>query len=172
MEISSETIGNSSRQAICEKLNSESTRLLFEHNLEAIKQFILDKEDMARHLGIEYTKVQPGYIEATMPVDQRTCRICHPKNILNGGASLALAENVAGLGSLLLCPPKIHPCGIQVSANHVRMITIGHTVTAVGCLVHFGSSLHIWEITVLDEQHRELSSIKVTNMLIAEASED
>lgn len=170
MEFSSETISNNSRQAICERLNSESTRLLFEHNIEAIKQFAVDKEDMSHHLGIEFTKVQPGYIEATMPVDHRTCRICSPKNILNGGASLALAENVAGLGSLLLCPPKTNPCGIQVSANHVRMITTGHTVTAVGTLVHFGSSLHIWEITVLDEQLRELSNIKVTNMLIADAS--
>ena len=60
-----------------------------------------------------------------MPVDERTSRPCEPVDILNGGASLALAETVAGYGSIPLCEPGQMPCGIQISANHVHMVPIG-----------------------------------------------
>lgn len=124
-------------------------------------------EGLARHLGIEFTVLKPGFIQATMPVDQRTCRYCNPVNILNGGASLALAENAAGLGSMLLCKKGSHPCGIQVTANHLRMITVDHVLTAQSFLVHLGSAIHIWDTNLLDERQRIISSVRVTNMIVA-----
>lgn len=138
----------------------------FEQNLKTVKASKIGQHDMVEYLGIEFTQCDPGYVVARMKVDHRTCRTCQPVNILNGGASLALAENMAGLGSLLLCPPHFHPCGIQVSANHLRMVTYGHTVTAIGRLEHFGSTLHLWQISILDEKQRLVSSINVTNMII------
>ena len=61
----------------------------------------------ARHalmgnLGIQYTYASEDRVEATMPVDERTRQ---PFGILHGGATLALAETVAGLGSMILCKP-------------------------------------------------------------------
>ena len=61
----------------------------------------------ARHalmgnLGIQYTYAAEDRVEATMPVDHRTRQ---PFGLLHGGASLALAEPVAGLGSMIVCPP-------------------------------------------------------------------
>lgn len=149
-------------------LDSPVLKELFASNLEKIKRFRQGRQDMTEHLGIEFTKCEIGYMEATMPVDERTCRMCYPVNILNGGASIALAETMAGLGSLLLCRPHFHPCGIQVSANHLHMLSEGHTVTAIGRLQHFGSTLHVWEINILDERQRTISSIRITNMIVAE----
>ena len=56
--------------------------------------------ERARHalmgnLGIQYTDASDERVEATMPVDYRTRQ---PFGILHGGATLALAETVAGLG--------------------------------------------------------------------------
>ena len=56
---------------------------------------------MGAHLGIQFLEMEEGYVKAQMPVDERTCQ---PFGILNGGASLALAEIVAGHGSIPLCP--------------------------------------------------------------------
>ena len=58
------------------------------------------KNSMGENLGIEFQSIQSGLVEATMPVDHRTCQ---PFGILNGGASLALAEIMAGHGSVPLC---------------------------------------------------------------------
>ena len=56
-------------------------------------------ESLGKSLGIQLVAIEEGYVKATMPVDVRTSRPCEPKDILNGGASLALAETVAGYGS-------------------------------------------------------------------------
>ena len=58
------------------------------------------------NLGISYTFVSATRVEATMPVDHRTRQ---PFGILHGGASLALAETVAGLGSMVLAKPDETP---------------------------------------------------------------
>ena len=54
------------------------------------------------NLGIQYTYASEERVEATMPVDHRTRQ---PFGILHGGATLALAETVAGLGSMIICEP-------------------------------------------------------------------
>ena len=64
-------------------------------------------ESLAKNLGIQLISVEEGYVKATMPVDERTSRPCEPVDILNGGASLALAETVAGYGSIPLCEPGL-----------------------------------------------------------------
>ena len=68
------------------------------------------------NLGIQYTYASHERIEATMPVDHRTRQ---PFGILHGGATLALAETVAGLGSMVICNPDEFVVGMQVSGNHI-----------------------------------------------------
>jgi 1,4-dihydroxy-2-naphthoyl-CoA hydrolase len=118
---------------------------------------------MGAHLGIEFHTVQEGYVKATMPVDARTCQ---PFGILNGGASLALAEIVAGHGSVPLCSPDQMPCGIQVSANHVRMVRTGSYVEATGRLIHRGRTSHIWNVDITDPEGRLVSTARIVNQIV------
>lgn len=136
---------------------------------EHIKALAAGKDDMTEHLGICFTSYREGYVEATMPADNRTCRKCRPVPILNGGASLALAESAAGFGSMLLCEKGSHPAGIQVSANHLRMVPFGQTVTAKAELIHKGSTLHLWEVNIFDEHGHKASTVRVTNMIVRES---
>ena len=48
---------------------------------------------MVAHLGIIYTRLEEGLLEAEMPVDARTHQ---PFGLLHGGASAALAETLLG----------------------------------------------------------------------------
>lgn len=120
-------------------------------------------DSMGAHLGIKFQTVQEGYVKATMPVDARTCQ---PFGILNGGASLALAEIVAGHGSVPLCSPDQMPCGIQVSANHVRMVRTGSYVEATGRLIHRGRSSHIWNVDITDPEGRLVSTARIVNQIV------
>ena len=63
---------------------------------------------MGEHLGIKFITMEEGKVVATMPVDHRTCQ---PFGLLNGGASLALAEMVAGHGSVPLCSNAVRHSG-------------------------------------------------------------
>mgnify|MGYP000819774966 FL=1 len=123
--------------------------------------------ERARHalmgnLGIQYTYASDERVEATMPVDYRTRQ---PFGILHGGATLALAETVAGLGSMIICEPDEIVVGMQVSGNHISSAHEGDTVRAVGTILHKGRSSHIWNVDVFTSTNKLVSSIRVVNSL-------
>ena len=106
-------------------------------------------------LGIQYTYVGSARAEATMPVDERTCQ---PFGVLHGGASMALAETIAGVGSLANIADYEHAVGQQVSVNHVSAATMGDTVKAVATLVHRGRSSHVWHVDIISQTTGKLVS--------------
>ena len=115
---------------------------------------------MMGNLGIQYTYASDQRVEATMPVDYRTRQ---PFGILHGGATLALAETVAGLGSMIICEPDEIVVGMQVSGNHISSAHEGDTVRAVATIVHKGRSSHV---DVFTSTNKLVSSIRVVNSVI------
>jgi uncharacterized protein (TIGR00369 family) len=142
-----------------------------EHIIAKIRPADVPLEQMnlrARHalmgnLGIQYTYASEDRVEATMPVDERTRQ---PFGILHGGATLALAETVAGLGSMILCQPDEIIVGMQVSGNHVSSAREGDTVRAVGTIIHKGRSSHVWNIDVFTSTDKLVSSVRVVNSVL------
>ena len=124
--------------------------------------------ERARHalmgnLGIQYTYASDERVEATMPVDYRTRQ---PFGILHGGATLTLAETVAGLGSMIICESDEIVVGMQVSGNHISSAHEGDTVRAVATIVHKGRSSHVWNVDVFTSTNKLVSSIRVVNSVI------
>ena len=124
--------------------------------------------ERARHalmgnLGIQYTYASDERVEATMPVDYRTRQ---PFGILHGGATLALAATVAGLGSMIICESDEIVVGMQVSGNHISSAHEGDTVRAVATIVHKGRSSHVWNVDVFTSTNKLVSSIRVVNSVI------
>lgn len=115
------------------------------------------------NLGIQYTYASAGRVEATMPVDKRTRQ---PFGILHGGATLALAETVAGLGSMIVCEPDDIIVGMQVSGNHISSAHEGDTVRAVGTIIHKGHSSHVWNVDVFTSTDKLISSVRVVNSVL------
>ncbi len=114
-------------------------------------------------LGITFTRLSPGRTEAVMPVEKR---VCQPFGLLHGGATLALAESVAGQGSLILCEPGEVAAGIQVSGNHVSSAKEGDTVHAIGTIIHQGRSMHVWNVDIFTSAGRLVSTVRVTNSIL------
>ena len=121
------------------------------------------KSTLMGNLGIQYTYASHDRVEATMPVDHRNRQ---PFGILHGGASLALAETVAGLGSMILCQPDEIVVGMQVSGNHISSAHEGDTVRAVATIVHKGRSSHVWNVDVFTSTNKLVSSIRVVNSVM------
>jgi len=124
--------------------------------------------ERARHalmgnLGIQYTFASEDRIEATMPVDERTRQ---PFGILHGGATLALAETVAGLGSMVICRPDEIAVGMQVSGNHMSSAHEGDTVRAVAKIIHKGRSSHVWDVNIYTSTDKLVSSVRVMNSIM------
>ncbi len=123
----------------------------------------LSKNTLMETLQIKYVDVGEDYIVATMPVNSR---VYQPDGILNGGATLALAESVGSpISMLVVDKDKFVVRGIQMSANHVRSVKSG-TITARAKFIHKGRTTHIIEIRIEDELGKLVSLCKLTNIIL------
>ena len=132
-------------------------------NVEKIKAIIDAKPNLSTALGMEFISTpEDDTCMAKMKVDERNRQ---PFGFLSGGASLALAENLAGVGSSSLCP-GCACVGIEVSGSHVKAVVEGDTVTAYGRLQHQGRMLHVWQVDIKDSADNLISTVRVTNFII------
>jgi 1,4-dihydroxy-2-naphthoyl-CoA hydrolase len=110
-----------------------------------VKRTLLDS------LGIQLVQMDLDRVVATMPVDERTYQ---PFGLLHGGASVALAETVASIGTgLNIDTEKQFAVGLEINANHLRSKSDG-IVTAVATPVFKGRTTMVWDIRITDEQEK------------------
>ena len=132
-------------------------------DVDGINEIINAKPNLSTALGMEFISTpEDDTCIARMKVDERNRQ---PFGFLSGGASLALAENVAGVGSSALCP-GCACVGIEVSGSHVKAVAEGDTVTAHARLLHQGTTLHVWQVDITDTSSDLISSVRVTNYIV------
>ena len=132
-------------------------------DIERIKKTLSESHSLADSLGMQFlsTPDEDSCI-AKMAVNESNCQ---PYGYLSGGASLALAETLAGVGSAALSPDNV--CmGINVSGHHVKAVKVGDTVTAKATIVQNGRALHVWNVELTDSQGDLVSTVVVTNYVI------
>jgi len=104
--------------------------------------------NLVKTLDIRFTEVGPDYLKATMPVDYRTRQ---PYGLLNGGASVALAESLGSTaGGCVVDATKYGVVGMGVNANHIKSVRKG-LVTGITKPMHLGSQTQVWEIKIYSE---------------------
>lgn len=132
-------------------------------NVDKINDIINANPNLSTALGMEFLSTpEDDTCMARMKVDERNRQ---PFGFLSGGASLALAENVAGVGSSALCP-GCACVGIEVSGSHVKAVAEGDTVTAYARMLHQGTTLHVWNVDIKDSSDNLISNVRVTNYII------
>lgn len=107
-----------------------------------------DKTGLIDVLGIKVTALGEDQVIATMPVNEVTRQ---PFGLLHGGASVALAETVASVGTYyFIDSEQEYAVSMEINANHVRKKQTGF-VNAVGRPIHKGKTIMVWDIKISDE---------------------
>lgn len=118
---------------------------------------------MVAGLGIKVTRAGDDFLEASMPVDERTMQ---PFGILHGGASAALAESVASwAGILCVDADRYRVSGVALDINHIRAVRSG-LVVATARALHLGRSTQVWEVRIRDEASRLVAASRLTLAVI------
>lgn len=121
------------------------------------------KGTLMEALGIEIVELSPEKVVATMPVNEATRQ---PFGLLHGGASVALAETVASVGTYnLIDPVRQFTVGLEINANHIRGKRDG-VVTAVGTPLHKGRTTMVWDIKLTDEEGKLICVSRCTIAII------
>ncbi|PIQ23991.1 thioesterase [bacterium (Candidatus Blackallbacteria) CG17_big_fil_post_rev_8_21_14_2_50_48_46] len=117
----------------------------------------------AESLGIEVISTGTDWIEARMPVDQRTHQ---PAGLLHGGASVLLAETLGSIaGSLCVDREKQAVVGVEINANHLRGVRDGWVIGRVSPL-HLGRTTQVWEIRIRDQADKLVCISRLTIAVI------
>jgi len=113
----------------------------------------MNKNTLMEQLDIKCVEIGDDYVVSTMPVNSKTHQ---PMGLLHGGASAALIESIASMGSTLLIDiKKEHPVGLEINANHISSIKSG-LVRGIGKIVHAGRRTHVWQVDIFDDQTNKL----------------
>ena len=132
------------------------------------KMNALNEGTMMETLGIEYLEVKEGFVYARMFVKKE---LSQPYGMLHGGASMALAESIGGVGSAVYVDIETYVIrGMQMSANHVKAAKVGSYVYATATILHKGRQTHVWNIDIKNEDGDLVSTCRLTNFVFKMAN--
>lgn len=119
---------------------------------------------MTDFLDIRFTKIGEDFLEATMPVMDKTKQ---PLGLLHGGANVVLAETLGSVAATLTVNREKQYCvGLEINANHLKSVRDG-LVRGVTKPIHLGRKTQVWEIKIFTE-NGDLSCISRITMAIME----
>ena len=134
-----------------------------ERDVERLQQEM--QGTLLEHLGLTIEGIGDDWISVRMPVDKRTIQ---PYGILHGGASVALAESLGSLASVLCIEdPSTHtPVGVEINANHLRPVPEGRYVIGTLSPIRIGRRMHVWNIAIRDPDDRLVCVSRLTIMIV------
>lgn len=116
---------------------------------------------LAENMGITLTHVSAESVTGTMPVAGNT----QPFGLLNGGASMALAETLGSIGANVHAGENRFAVGVDINGTHHRSATKG-TVSGVATAISLGQTLAVYEVVITDEANKRLCTARITCMLL------
>jgi uncharacterized protein (TIGR00369 family) len=112
---------------------------------------------LLERLRLEFIEASTERVVARIPVEGNT----QPYGVLHGGATAALCETVASIGTALAAGPQKLAMGIELNVNHIRAVRDGH-ITATGTPLHVGKTTAVWDMKVHDDEGRLVAVSRLT----------
>ena len=120
---------------------------------------------LLENLGLTLEGIGDDWVSVRMPVDHRSIQ---PYGILHGGASVALAESLGSLASVLCIEdPSTHtPVGVEINANHLRPVPDGQFVIGTLSPIRIGRRMHVWNIEIRDPEDKLVCISRLTIIIV------
>lgn len=119
--------------------------------------------NLVDQLQIQYVNMTDTGFESAM---QLSAFHAQPFGYLNGGATIAFCEAIAGMASNHMGEGMYVGVGQTVTAQHLQAMKAEGVLKAKGTLLHNGKRNHVWEIKLTNEQDELISQVTVVNALI------
>jgi 1,4-dihydroxy-2-naphthoyl-CoA hydrolase len=128
--------------------------------LEALNKRL--ENTMASYLGMEVIEIGESHLTMKMPVDHRTIQ---PMGLLNGGASMALAETVGSMAANLTLDGTKVCVGLEINGNHLKGVKKGF-VYGKATPIHTGRQTHVWQVNISDDDGNLVCTCRITVLII------
>ena len=116
----------------------------------------------ARFIGTEITSATKDKIEAQCKVTPEKCTI---PPTMHGGAIMAFADNLGGIGAFLNMPEGATTSTVESKTNFLRPVPEGETAYGVTTPVKLGRTIQVWE-TRISREDGKLAAIVTQTQII------
>lgn len=131
-----------------------------EENLAAA--FNANNAPFAKFMGVRMTVVAKDRIEAELDVTPDLCTI---PDKLHGGAIMAFADNLGGIGAFLNLPEGATTSTVESKTNFLRPIPVGETARAVTTPINLGRTLQVWK-TEISRADGKLAAVVIQTQIV------
>jgi 1,4-dihydroxy-2-naphthoyl-CoA hydrolase len=128
--------------------------------LERIEQEMLP---FAKLLGIEFVSAAPDRIVAELTVREE---LCTRPAVLHGGAIMAFADTLGGVGTMLNLPEGAGTTTIESKTNFIAAAPVGTRVTAEATPLHRGRRTMVWQTRIATPEGKLVALVTQTKLVL------
>ena len=122
------------------------------------------KEYMPGLLGMHFVSIGTEEVVATLAVRKAVCNIA---DILHGGALMAFADTLGGVGAWVNLPEgAAGTTTIESKTNFIAPAPLGTTITGRCRRIHQGRSLSVWQTEVTGPEGTLVAMVTQTQMVL------
>ena len=116
-------------------------------------------------MGVELVEASPERVVARMPVRENLCTAGHT---LHGGAFMAFADALGGIGTVLNLPPGARTTTTDSSTKFLAGASAGSTVTGECTPFHRGRTTMVWQTLIRNEAGKLCAVVTQTQLVMAD----
>ena len=117
----------------------------------------------AELMGIEFTQAAPDRVVAEMTVRDD---LCTRPAVLHGGAIMAFADTLGGVGTFLNLPDGAGTTTIESKTNFIAAAPVGTRVTAEATPLHRGRRTMVWQTRITTAEGRLVALVTQTQLVL------
>ena len=115
-------------------------------------------------MGIEISQASPERIVATMRVRPD---LCTTGESLHGGALMAFADTLGGVGTFVNLPPGKRTTTIESSTKFIGAAKVGSVVTGECTALHRGRTTMVWQTRITSDAGKLCGVVIQTQLVLA-----
>jgi uncharacterized protein (TIGR00369 family) len=117
----------------------------------------------AELMGIEFTEAAPERVVAEMTVRDD---LCTRPAVLHGGAIMAFADTLGGVGTFLNLPEGGGTTTIESKTNFIAAAPVGTRVRAEATPLHRGRRTMVWQTRITTAEGRLVALVTQTQLVL------
>jgi uncharacterized protein (TIGR00369 family) len=117
----------------------------------------------AKKLGVRMTLATRDRLEAELDVTPDHCTI---PPALHGGAIMAFADNLGGIGAFLNMPEGFVTSTVESKTNFLRPVPVGQKAFAVTTPISIGRTLQVWKTEITREDGKLAAIVTQTQIVM------
>ncbi|MGJ7524591.1 PaaI family thioesterase [Variovorax sp. GB1P17] len=118
-------------------------------------------------MGIRITVLEPDRVVAQMEVRKD---LCTAGGILHGGASMAFADTLGAVGTVVNLSGGKRTTTTDSSTKFIAGARLGSTVTGTCVALHRGRTTMVWQTSITNEQGKLCAVVTQTQLVLDPAA--